>query len=400
METHSDSPDEWDDLRNRIIGLGERSIRKSYYPELEQRLAEMERFRALLDQSNDLIFLVEIPSGRFADVNESACRQLGFLRQKILAMSIGDLVPKPVLEMISALFVNDGQAVKTIVTTFHRNEGELPVEISLRRVAFKNIVYAVIVARDITERQLMEENLRKHREQLEELVQERTAQLTAINQELEAFSYSVAHDLRTPLRAINGFSNILLNEHSTNIDSAGLSYLQHIIESGQHMNQIIDALLSLSHLTRSEMRREKVDLSAMARLILNEFHQRDPQRNVKVIIADGLVIEADHQLIRVVLENLLGNAWKFTAKIPNAFIELGAQAGKPITYFVRDNGAGFDMNYASKLFGAFQRLHSEGEYSGTGIGLAIVKRIIHRHNGEVWAVGEVGKGATFYFTVP
>ena len=400
METRSEPSAEWDDLRGRIIGLGERSIRKSYYPELERRLDEMERFRALLDQSNDLIFLVEIPSGHFADVNESACRQLGFPRQTILAMSIGDLVLEPVLDTIAALSSTGEQAGKTTITTIQCDEGELPVEMSLRQVTFKDAVYAVIVARDITERKQMEEHLRKYREQLEELVQERTSQLTAINQELEAFSYSVAHDLRAPLRAISGFSKILLEEHAAQVDPAGLSYLRHIVEAVQRMSHIIDALLSLSRLTRGEMKREKVNLSAMARMVLDELRLRDPQRNVNTFIADDLVIEADHQLMRVVLENLLGNAWKFTARMPIACIEFGAQTGKSPTYFVRDNGAGFDMKYADRLFGVFQRLHTNDEFPGTGIGLATVKRILHRHGGEIWASGEVNRGATFYFTIP
>ncbi len=255
-------------------------------------------------------------------------------------------------------------------------------------------------ARFITERKQMEEKLREHREHLEELVQQRTTQLTAINQELEAFSYSVAHDLRSPLRAIDGFSRTLLEEHAGQLNPQGLAYLERIMAADRRMGQLIDDLLSLSRLNRSEIIYETVDLSAIAHDILVDLNQRHPERKVEVIIANGLVVKADRRLISILLENLLGNAWKFTAKTDSARIELGAEIGKARTFFVRDNGAGFDMAYADKLFGAFQRLHTEGEFPGTGIGLATVKRIIHRHNGEVWATGEVNQGATFYFTLP
>ncbi len=266
----------------------------------------------------------------------------------------------------------------------------------LSQEAYQNIQQA----RFITERKQMEAKLREHREHLEEQVQQRTTQLTAINQELEAFSYSVAHDLRSPLRAIDGFSRTLLEQHTTQLDEQGRAYLERIIAADQRMGQLIDDLLSLSRLNRSEMNYEAVDLSALARAILADLSQRHPQRQVEYHVADGLMVEADRRLISILLENLLGNAWKFTAKTPRARIEMGAQAGKPPTFYVRDNGAGFDMAYADKLFGAFQRLHTENEFPGTGIGLATVKRILHRHNGEVWAIGEVNQGATFYFTLP
>ena len=255
-------------------------------------------------------------------------------------------------------------------------------------------------ARFITERKQMEEKLREHREHLEELVQQRTTQLTAINQELEAFSYSVAHDLRSPLRAIDGFSRTLLEEHAGQLNPRGLAYLERIMAADQRMGQLIDDLLSLSRLNRSEMISEFVNMSTIALDILADLHQRHPEREVEVSVADGLVVKADRRLISILLENLLGNAWKFTAKTKRAHIEFGIEPGKSPTFFVRDNGAGFDMAYADKLFGAFQRLHTEGEFPGTGIGLATVKRIIHRHNGEVWAAGEVNLGATFYFTLP
>ncbi|MBI5953528.1 MAG: PAS domain S-box protein [Chloroflexi bacterium] len=258
----------------------------------------------------------------------------------------------------------------------------------------------ISIVRDVTERVRAEVSLNEYRERLEELVEERTAQLTAINQELESFSYSVAHDLRAPLRVISGFSNILLEDHASQIDSEVQSYLNQIIASGQRMSRLIDALLGLSHLTRRDISREEIDLGAMAHTILDELRQREPAREVDMHIAEGLIVQADRHLMHLVLENLLGNAWKFTANSPQARIEVGRQDGDKAAYFVRDNGAGFNMDNSGKLFGPFQRLHTEKEFPGTGIGLATVKRIIHRHNGEVWARGEVNKGATFYFTLP
>ncbi len=225
-------------------------------------------------------------------------------------------------------------------------------------------------------------------------------QLETANKELEAFSYSVSHDLRAPLRSIDGFSQALLEDYADRLDATGKNYLQRIRMAAQRMAELIDALLTLSRVTRAEMRRERVNFTALARTIATELQQRDPERQAEFIIPDGLVADGDRRLLRVALENLLDNAWKFTARQPSARIELGAapQPGGMPAYFVGDNGAGFDMTYVQKLFGAFQRLHSQGEFRGTGIGLATVQRIIQRHGGRIWAEATVGKGATFYFT--
>jgi signal transduction histidine kinase len=225
-------------------------------------------------------------------------------------------------------------------------------------------------------------------------------QLTQANRELEAFSYSVSHDLRAPLRSINGFSLALLEDYAEKLDEQGKDYLKRVRAASQRMAQLIDDLLNLSHVTRSEMRHETVDLSALSRAIAAELQRTQPERQVTFVIAPGLVASGDVRLLRVVLENLLGNAWKFTGKHPTAKIEFGVTQhdGRP-TYFVRDDGAGFDMAFGDKIFGAFQRLHSMTEFEGTGIGLATVQRIIHRHGGQVWAEGAVEQGATFHFTL-
>lgn len=236
--------------------------------------------------------------------------------------------------------------------------------------------------------------------ELERLVGERTLQLANVAQELEAFSYSVAHDLRAPLRSIDGFSQALLEDYSGKVDEEGQGYLSQIRESAQQMAQLIDGLLTLSRVTRAELRRERVDLSALARSIMGRLERTQPDRRVEAVVQDSLLTAGDPTLLKVVLENLLGNAWKFTGKVPMPKIEVGGGQGdgRP-HYYVHDNGAGFDMAYAHKLFGVFQRLHSAAEFEGTGIGLATVRRIVQRHGGRVWGEGEVGGGATFYFTL-
>jgi len=231
-------------------------------------------------------------------------------------------------------------------------------------------------------------------------------ELAAVNQELEAFSYSVAHDLRAPLRGVDGFSQALLEDYADKLDDEGRLHLRYVRESAQQMATLIDDLLALSRVTRGEMLRERVNLSDTAAAVIDRLRRADPDRDVAVAIARDMVAAADARLVTVALENLLGNAWKFTGKQAEATIEFGVAPGSEavpangrMTYFVRDNGAGFDMAHAGKLFGVFQRLHSTTEFDGTGIGLATVQRVVRRHGGRVWAEGEVGRGATFYFTL-
>jgi PAS domain S-box-containing protein len=225
-------------------------------------------------------------------------------------------------------------------------------------------------------------------------------QLRASNQELEAFCYSVSHDLRAPLRGIDGFSQVLLEDYAGQLDEQGKEYLHRVRAAGQRMAQLIDDLLNLSRVARSEMRYEPIDLSGMARSLAAEFRRSGPERKVEFVIMEGVVANGDARLLRLLLRNLIGNAWKYTGKHPEARIEFGYGAGEEKkAYFVRDDGAGFDMAFSGKLFGTFQRLHGVHEFPGTGIGLATVQRIVHGHAGRIWAESAVERGATFYFTL-
>jgi signal transduction histidine kinase len=243
------------------------------------------------------------------------------------------------------------------------------------------------------------ENVRVYSE-LEHRVAQRTEQLEALNSELESFSYSVSHDLRAPLRAVNGYAELLTQEIGENLPGKSAHYLHEVRSAVAHMNQLIEDLLELSKVARHAVRREETDLAAIARATVQRLQKSDPGRQVDVAIPERLSATCDSRLLGIVLENLLANAWKFSAKTERARIEVGSsvQADGQQVYFVRDNGAGFNPRYASKLFSPFQRLHSAKEFPGTGVGLATVQRIINRHGGRIWAEAEVGKGATFFFT--
>lgn len=234
-------------------------------------------------------------------------------------------------------------------------------------------------------------------EELEREVERRTADLVAANSELEAFCYSVSHDLRAPLRSMDGFSQALLEDYGEVLDEDGCDYLGRIRAASQRMARLIDDLLTLSHVSRSDLAYEEVDLSALARRIGRELEEAHPDRAVDFEVQEGVVVEGDERLLGVLLSNLLGNAWKFTASRERATVRFGEGASGVL--FVSDDGAGFDMEYADHLFGAFQRLHRADEFPGTGIGLATVERIVHRHSGRVWGEGEVDGGATFRFTL-
>ncbi|MDB5868024.1 MAG: response regulator receiver sensor signal transduction histidine kinase, partial [Polaromonas sp.] len=260
-----------------------------------------------------------------------------------------------------------------------------------------------IFLRDVTKRKLAEAQISALNRELEDKVKRRTAQLESANKELEAFSYSVAHDLRAPLSTIDGFSHLLEKSVATEKAERAKHYMRRIRAGVRQMGELTDGLLALAHISRTSLKADTVNLTAMAERVLELCQERDPGRIVKVNVEQNLIAVGDPALLRQVMENLIGNAWKFTAHAAEPEIWVGQlpdDANEMTTYFTRDNGAGFDMAYADKLFGAFQRLHSPEEFSGTGIGLATSHRIISRHAGHIWAEGVVGQGATFFFTLP
>jgi len=296
-----------------------------------------------------------------------------------------------------------GASYPPTVRRFVRRDGtQFSAEVTAVPHAYEGQSGGIAVVRDISDRLRAEEEIRSLNTELEARVRRRTAQLERLNDELESFSYSVSHDLRAPLRAIHGFSGLLAQQAGAALDAQGRHYLERVQDAAARMGQLIDDLLELSRVTRAPVLPEPVDLSRLATQVVDELRAGEPQRAVEVVIAPGLAARGDPALLRAVLQNLLENAWKFTRGREGARIELSAAAadGRGRFFCVRDNGAGFDMRYAEKLFGAFQRLHTEEEFAGTGIGLATVQRIIARHGGRVWAEGEPGRGATFCFTLP
>ncbi|OPZ82864.1 MAG: Phytochrome-like protein cph1 [bacterium ADurb.Bin429] len=372
--------------------------------------ASEELFRTVFNSVYDAIILHDA-DGRIVTANDSMVALYGVAPDEITRLSIADLSAAEMpLETLPARW----RAVLAGETAFfpwrarRPHTGELfDVEVFLRKLTLEDRDVVMANVRDITERKQAEaererllQEVRDWADTLETRVEERTAALQAANKELEAFSYSVSHDLRAPLRSIDGFSKVLLERYSELLDERGRDYLDRIRAAAQRMGQLIDDLLGLSRIGRREMRRETVNLSSLATEILTELHEREPDRIVETVITPDAVAEGDPELLRIVLTNLLGNAWKFTREREITRIEFGVSVrDHQRAYFIRDNGAGFDMAYVDKLFSPFQRLHTETEFPGTGIGLAIVQRIIHRHGGMVWAESAVGEGATFTFTL-
>jgi PAS domain S-box-containing protein len=311
-------------------------------------------------------------------------------RAEALSRGLASVLGLPLLDSgrcFGALAIYAGE-----VDAFDDEEVQLLTELA------EDLAYGVVARRTRVERERAEAEVHRLNTELEGRVHERTLALEVANRELEAFSYSVSHDLRAPLRAIEGFSCALLAEHAGRLDAQGQLYLRRVCAAADRMGQLIDDLLCLARVTQHEMRWQAVDLSALAHAIAAELQKTQPERCVQFVIAPGLVVQGDKRLLRVALENLLGNAWKYTSHHPQARIELGELGGDDRVYCVRDDGAGFDMAYADKLFGPFQRLHGS-DFEGTGIGLATVQRIIRRHGGRIWAEGAVERGACVSFTL-
>jgi len=369
--------------------------------EFELRQSE-ERYRDLFENNPFPMWVYDLESLYFLAVNDAACRQYGYSADEFLSMKITQLrreeeVPRLLENVTSA----NGDLQKSGDWLHRRKDGtELFVEITSHALDFGGRKARLVLANDVTDRHRAEEDIRQLNETLERRVAERTVELESVNKELESFAYSVSHDLRAPLRAMDGFSLALVEDYGDKIDDAGKSFLNRIRSASQQMSRLIDDLLSLSRVTRTEIKQTEVDLSAMANEILARCAEQHPRDGFVWDIQDGIKVSGDERLLRIALENLLGNAWKFTSRSadPRISFKISEKNGHSI-YCISDTGAGFDMKYVDKLFGAFQRLHSATEFEGTGIGLATVQRIINRHGGKIWAESELGKGAAFYFTL-
>jgi PAS domain S-box-containing protein len=352
-------------------------------------------FQAVAEIVTDAVVSAD-SRGSIIYVNKGGERLFGWDAQQLAGRPVTVLLPARFHDsarrgLLRYITIEPAEAFGNVLEliALHKDGHEFPIELSLARWDDGPGRYFTAIVRDVTERKRRDEELRAI-----------NAQLEVTNQELETFSYSVSHDLRAPIRAIDGFSAILEQDYAEKLDSRGRDCLNRVRAAAQRMYTLIDALLTLSRVTREEMRRDVIDLSALARSVATELQRTHPDRKVDFVIAPGIIGVGDGSLVRVALENLIGNSWKFTGRLAKARIEFGAVDSDGSTvYYVRDNGAGFDMAYVDKLFGAFQRLHTAEEFPGTGIGLPTVQRIVRRHGGTVWAEAEINEGATFWFTL-
>jgi hypothetical protein len=366
---------------------------------------EREELKLIIDSSPIIVFYKD-REGRFIRINKTFAEVLDRPEENFVGKTVFDLYsPRTAQNMAD----NDQDVFQSrrpklnIVEQYESASGTRWAQTDKIPILDKDGMPIGLIgfAQDITERKLAEKEIKRLNEELEQRVIERTTQMEAINKELETFSYSVSHDLRAPLRSIDGFSHALLQDYQGKLDATGKNYLERICKATQHMGDLIDDLLKLSRVTQSEFNYQSIDLSKMVQSISDTFQKNNPNNNVKMTIQKGIVIQGDPHSMQIALTNLIDNAWKFTGKQKHPRIEFGATLKEnEKIFFIRDNGVGFDMSYVGKLFGAFQRLHTMDEFVGTGIGLATVQRIIRRHGGKIWAEGKVGKGATFYFTLP
>lgn len=366
------------------------------------------RIRAMFESAFDCIVSMD-DQGNIIEFNPAAERTFGYRRDQVIGKPLAEIMIP--LELRSAhqhglenyLRTGKGSVIgRRLEMTARRQDGGIfPVELAISLIQISERRYFTGYLRDITERKRAETEIRHLNENLERRVQERTAQLEAANRELEAFSYSVSHDLRAPLRSIDGFSKALMSDHAAHLDAQGQNYLSRVRNASQRMGQLIDDMLKLSRVTRTEITPSRIDITAMTQRITMEQQSAYPERNVQTVIAPALHAVADTALMEIVWRNLIENAWKFTRERDPAHIEIGVRViDEQAVLYIKDNGAGFDMTYSNKLFGAFQRLHSTSEFEGTGIGLATVHRVIAKHGGRVWAEAEVGKGTTLFIYLP
>jgi PAS domain S-box-containing protein len=370
--------------------------------DMTERHRAEKRFRDLLESAPDAMVVLD-QAGHIQLANTQTENLFGYERNEIIGQPVELLIPKRFRkrhakhrEVYYGEHPVRPMGVGLELFGMRKDGTEFPVEVSLSPLETEEGLLVSAAIRDITRRRQIEADIQK----LNDDLKQRAGQLEAANKELEAFSYSVSHDLRAPLRSIDGFSEALLEDYGELIPPEGREYLGRVRVSAKRMAVLIDDLLNLSRITRAAVQRRFLNISRMAEEIISTLRESQPERQVTVTIMPDLMVEADPHLLRIMLENLLGNAWKFTSRREQALIKFGQQSRvKERTFFVRDNGAGFDMAYANKLFGVFQRLHQESEFPGSGIGLATVQRIINIHGGHIWAEGREGQGATFYFTL-
>jgi PAS domain S-box-containing protein len=362
--------------------------------DITDRKYEEQRFRSLLESAPDAMVIVD-EQGRIVLVNAQTLKLFGYGREELIGQWVEILIPDRLRAVHPAhraryFAASRPRSMGSGGTLYGlRKDGtEFAVEISLSPLETGEGRLVLSAIRDVTERKKVQDALAAAKEAAE-----------LANRELEAFSYSVAHDLRAPLRGIDGYSLALIEDCGAQLGSEGHEYLGKVRDSVKRMAQLIEDLLMLARVTQQDLQRSTLDLTALARAVEEGLRRAEPERKVEMRIAEVPAVQGDPRLIRILLENLIGNAWKFTSRRDDARIEFGALEGTPTTYYLRDNGAGFDMEHAGKLFGVFQRLHVAREFPGTGIGLATVQRIVRRHGGRVWAEGEVERGACFYFTL-
>jgi PAS domain S-box-containing protein len=371
---------------------------------LDEATASHNQLQKLIDNTESNIYMKRVDNGRYLLVNREWERLFGVTRDRVINMTDHGVFPPELADQLRANDLRvaaEGKSVQYEETAESADGERTYISVKFPVLDSAGKPYAVCgISTDITERKRAEDEIRHLNANLELGVRQRTAELENSNKELDAFAYSVSHDLRAPLRSLHGFSDALLEDYADVLDDVGKDYLHRLQRNVGRMGRMIDDLLNLSRATRAELERREVDLTAMSQEIVADMRAADPDREVTLTVPDGLTADADPHLLRLALHNLLANAWKFTAKRPDATIEVGrfVRSGETF-FFVRDNGVGFDMSYAGKLFDAFQRLHTTSEFEGTGIGLAIVARVVRRHGGRIQAEAEVDRGATFYFNL-
>lgn len=369
--------------------------------------ASEEKYRALIECANDAVFVQELDQegkpGPFIEVNELACSQLGYSREELARLDPAALTDPGYRDGMAAAMARLARDQHAVFETalMARDGRSIPVEVSTRMLELQGRRMLFSLVRDITQRKLADDEIRKLNSELEQRVRDRTARLEQANKELEAFSFSVSHDLRAPLRAIDGFSRAVVEDYGDKLDDQGRHFLEMLSDNAARMNRLIDDILSFSRMGRREIQGMRLDVAELAQEVIAELRSTVADRSIRFTVGALPQTRGDRVMIRQALVNLLSNAVKFTRPRSAPAIEVGGTRGRDENiYYVKDNGVGFDMRYADKLFGVFQRLHAEDEFEGTGIGLAIVKRIVERHGGRVWAHAQVGAGATIFFTLP